>query len=220
MHMERDMDRGRGLLLRTLLARADFLVTALVGMLALASFYYWLLLKVSTLETTLDNMAREPVYLAVIAVLAPASLLLFGFNLALSLLLFRARGGFRWQGGSLLGAFTGGFAAACPVCGSFLLSVLGVAGGLTVLPFAGLEIWTVSVVIMGVALVGSLRMLDRKTCEPTTGTAACWRLPTVQSRHLILLAILALALSVNLYAMLSTNEPSLRVQSLLLQMLR
>lgn len=208
----------RAIPVRELLARADFLLGMLVGILALASAYYWLLLQVSTLEVTYGNMAREPIYLALIIVLVPASMFLFGFNFALTALLFQINGSLRWMGGSLLGGITGGFGAGCPVCGALLLSLLGVAGGLTVLPFAGLEIWLASVAIMGVAASASLRGLSQKACDRDTQTGACWRLPPVQARQLTLLALLAAALVANLYWMLRINEPAFRVQISLFQL--
>lgn len=202
-----------------LLTRPDFLVSIFVGGLILVTFYYWLLLKVSTLETTLANISAEPFYKLSVLTLVPLVLLLFGLNFALSILLFRAKGGLRWQGSSLLGAFSGGFAAACPVCGAFLLSLIGVAGGLTVLPFAGLEIWTASALVMGLAFWGSLVALDRETCLPSVALSkegdlktvkkSCWKLPEVKHKRVALLVAVGLGLLVNFYSMLSQNDANL-----------
>lgn len=202
-------NRTKRLLLKTLLTRPDFLLSVPVGMLALVTVYYWLLLQVSTIETVLANMSMEPVYLAALFVLVPVALALFGLNFGLAVILFQAGGGLKWQGGTLLGAFIGGFGASCPVCGAFLLSLVGVTAGLSALPFAGLELWSASVVIMALASVGSLRALDRSTCDPNAQAASCWRLPKVDRRHVPILLLLGVGLAANLYAMLVSSEPAL-----------
>ncbi|MBI2066083.1 hypothetical protein HYT60_01060 [Candidatus Woesebacteria bacterium] len=200
-------------LLRQLVFRPDFLLTNLAGILILATAYYWLLLKVSNLQTTINNISGEPVYFAAIKILVPTTLILFGLNFALAIFLFRASARFtlKNQGGSFLGALIGSFGAACPICGAFLLSLIGVSAGLTALPFAGLEIWTASTVVMALAFGGSLVALDKSTCDPKVKTTSCWRLPKVNGRYLIIFFFLSLGLLANLYTMLIKNEASLRL---------
>lgn len=55
--------------------------------------------------------------------------------------------------GSFLGMFGGMAGSGCPVCGSALLSFLGVAGGLSVFPFKGLELKALGVALLGFSTV-------------------------------------------------------------------
>lgn len=201
--------RTKRLLLKTLLTRPDFLLSVLVGMLALVTVYYWLLLQVSTLERVFDNISREPVYLAAVSALIPLALALFGLNFGVAIILFRAGGGLKWQGGALLGALVGGFGASCPVCGAFLLSLIGISAGLGALPFAGLELWSASAGLMALALVGSLRTLDRSACDLTVQIPSCWRLPEVSRNVVVILLLFGLGLVVSLYLLLANHEPFL-----------
>jgi len=204
---ENNMDnRSKRLLLKTLLRRPDFLLSVLIGVFVLVTLYYWLLLRVSTFETVLANMSTEPIYLAAISVLVPITLGLFGLNFGVATMLFRAGGSLKWQSGALLGALVGGFGASCPMCGAFLLSLIGVTAGLGALPFAGLELWSVSTAIMALALGGSLRVLDKNSCDWNAQATACWQLPKVDRKHLAVLLVLGVGLTANLYAMVVGNE--------------
>lgn len=201
--------RTKRLLLKTLLTRTDFLLSVLVGMLALVTVYYWLLLQVSTLERVFDNISREPVYLAAASVLVPLTLALFGLNCGVAIILLRAGGDLKWQSGTLLGALVGGFGASCPVCGAFLLSLVGVTAGLGAFPFAGLELWIASAGLMALALVGSLRTLDRSACDLTVQTPSCWQLPEVSGNVVVISLLFGLGLVVSLYLLLAKHEPFL-----------
>ncbi len=46
------------------------------------------------------------------------------------------------------GALAGAFASGCPVCGSLLLPLIGISGGLGVFPFGGLELKALAVSLM------------------------------------------------------------------------
>lgn len=50
--------------------------------------------------------------------------------------------------GTLTGALAGAFASGCPVCGSLLLPLIGISGGLTVFPFKGLELKVLAISLM------------------------------------------------------------------------
>ncbi len=197
---------GNLMLLKVLLSRLDFALWTGVGMLILMSIYYWLLVQVTTFETLIANLVQEPVYLAVAVILVPAALLLFGMNFSLAIVLFRAGGRVTGQTGTLLGAFTGAFGAACPVCGAFLLSLVGVTAGLTVLPLAGLEFWIVSVAVMALALWKSMKTLARNTCDTQSQALPCWHLPSIKRLHLLVSFALVLVLLGNLYSMIARHE--------------
>lgn len=50
------------------------------------------------------------------------------------------------------GVFGGALSSSCAVCSSALISVLGVAGGLAVFPFKGLELSTLSIAVLLVSI--------------------------------------------------------------------
>ena len=195
---QKDPDRSKRTLLYTLIKRPDFILSGAAGALLLATAYYWLLLQGSRFSMLIDNIRIEPVYFTALKILVPATLLLFGLNFGLSTFLFRAGAGVKSLGGSLLGVLAGGFGVGCPLCGAFLLSLVGVTAGLAALPFAGLEFWTGSALIMILTLQSALSRLDQSTCDPQAATAICWRLPPTNSRITVVFAFLSLGLAVGL----------------------
>ncbi len=194
-------DRSQRTLLFTLMKRSDFVLSGVVGALLLATAYYWLLLQGSRFSMLIANISIEPVYFTALKILVPTALILFGLNFGLSTLLFRAGAGVKSLGGSLLGGLAGGFGVGCPLCGAFLLSLVGVTVGLAALPFAGLEFWVASAAVMTFTVRAALTRLDQSTCDPEAKTPTCWRLPSVDARLILGLVILNLGLSVNLIRM-------------------
>jgi hypothetical protein len=97
----------------------------------------------------------------------------------------------------------------CPSCGAFLLSLLGVTAGLSALPFAGLELWFVSCVIMAYTLWRSVGLLNAQGCGPATGGGACSALPPASRAHVALLALLNGALAGLLLWAMIAHEPLL-----------
>tara|TARA_Y100000310_G_C20653794_1_gene800897 strand:+ start:910 stop:1410 length:501 start_codon:yes stop_codon:yes gene_type:complete len=59
-------------------------------------------------------------------------------------------------------------APACPSCAIGLLSVLGVGGFVSVLPFKGLELGVLGVIILGVSLVYLSKKVNVKVCAIET----------------------------------------------------
>jgi hypothetical protein len=194
-------------LLLTLGRRPDFLLSIPVGVLILALLYYWLLLHDSSLHTMASRLSGQPIYVAALAVLAPATLLLFGGNLGLAALLVRARARAEQQGGSALGALLAAFGVGCPSCKAFLLSLVGVSAGLSALPFGGLELWFLSCVIMGFTFWRSLRALQVTVCDVSGGEPGCPALPPVSSAQVALLAVASMALAGILLWTVMVNDP-------------
>ncbi len=178
-------------------------------MLVFALGYYLLLLQVTNVHTMIEKTSRHPAYPALLAVLIPMSIVLFGLNFALGTVLWRLRTGRANGSGPVVGAVLGGFGAACPSCGAFLLSVIGVTAGLSVLPFAGLELWVAATAVMGYSLVRSLRSLDLATCPTPTDRPSC-ELPASSAVRLTVFAVTALASGAFLIALAAENEPHLR----------
>ncbi len=189
--------------------RSDFIAAATAGMLLFALGYYLLLLQVTNVNTMIEKTSRHPVYPALLAVLIPMSIVLFGLNFALGTVLWRLRAGRANGSGPAIGAVLGSFGAACPSCGAFLLSLVGVTAGLSVLPFAGLELWAAAVAVMGYTFVRSLRALDLATCPSPSDRSVC-ELPTPSAGRLIGFAVAAVASAAFLVTLAVQNEPHLR----------
>lgn len=196
-------------LLVILVRRPDFVLSTLVGALALALVYYALLLRETTIHTMIMKLGGEPVYLVLLALLALVALLLFGLNAATAALLIRTRAGTSSQGGSLLGVVIGGFGVGCPSCGAFLLSLVGVTAGLSALPFGGLELWVFSSLIMAFTFWRSLRSLQKTVCAAFPTGPSCVALPPSSPIQVRLLALAGLfVVSALAWAIAAHDAPS------------
>lgn len=195
-------------LLAQLCRRSDFLLSAVSGSLALTLAYYLLLLRETTIHTMLTKLGGEPVYLILLALLAACALVIFGLNTALTGMLLRARIGVAGQGGSLLGIIAGGFGVGCPSCGAFLLSLVGVTAGLSVLPFGGLELWFVSCLVMGFTFWRSLHLLQSRACSPTETGSSCDALPPVSWTQVWFLGATGLLLAGALAWIVTIHDPA------------
>ncbi|MFV2092523.1 MAG: hypothetical protein ACC634_05520, partial [Hyphomicrobiales bacterium] len=60
-------------------------------------------------------------------------------------------------GGSMFGAAFGAIASGCPVCGAWLLPMLGIAGSLAAFPFQGLEIKALAVLLLAFSIRSSAK---------------------------------------------------------------
>ncbi len=121
---------------------------AIVVSLAVAYLSYWLLSQTTSIQMFI-NMTRNGdfgqyslLYGTTYMITTLLIIGLSGISVAVMLWLFKHS---KLSKGKTLGANLGGFAAGmvgmgCPVCGAFLLSLLGVAGGLTLFPLQGLEL--------------------------------------------------------------------------------
>jgi hypothetical protein len=132
------------------------------------AFYYALRLN-ATLSDVFENSA--PAYLAAYVGLTLATVILFGVNISLFIYRIRKYGFPKLTGqlGAGLGSALGLFASACPVCGSTLLSALGIAGGLSAFPMRGLEIKAASLLLMALPVWLMVREMRKFEC----GTKAC-----------------------------------------------
>lgn len=167
--------------------------------------YYLLLAQETSLHTVAAHIRQWPAYMWGLAVLGPLTIALFAANFAAFALLLRARAGRAPQAGTLVGGLVGGFAVACPSCGAFLLSAVGVTTGLAALPFAGLELWAVAAAIMAGALPWSLRRLQVQC--PTGTSTMCSGLPAPSSRHLLAVSAVGVAAAAGLAVALALHEP-------------
>ncbi|MBI2038412.1 MAG: hypothetical protein HYT19_00620 [Candidatus Nealsonbacteria bacterium] len=67
-------------------------------------------------------------------------------------------------GNGLISGFLGAISTGCPVCGAFLISLLGVGGGLAAFPFQGLEIKVISLGLLSFAVFSSAKDISNKDC--------------------------------------------------------
>ncbi len=154
--------------LKTIFGQPLYLFVAIDGALALGLLYWWLLSKTTTWVTFSGMYGNVPLYFWPYVLFTLLSMILFGMSLAVAVYAWRNSGlhSIKDQGGNAFGAIFGAFAAACPICGSFLLSAIGIAGGVAVLPFKGLELKFLSAAFFGAALFLSTRKLSQaKACE-------------------------------------------------------
>jgi len=152
--------------------KAKFLTAAFYGSigltasLALFLVFYWSLSLNSSIYSLINNTKSEPVYIWIYALLTIGTVILFGVNATLFIYRWRKFGPPRLkvQGGSGLGALVGVAASACPVCGSVLLSAIGIAGGLAVFPLQGLELKALSFGLMAFPVWLTMRELKMLSC--------------------------------------------------------
>lgn len=146
-----------------------------VGMLALN---YWLLTRVTTIADFVQ-MAKSgeygpwsAAYGIAYGVLTVLFVVIFGLSLALLAWQFKhARAGRITNAGmSGLGAAGSALGAGCPVCGAFLLQLLGITAGFGVFPLKGLEFQ-----LVGLAIVSASTLVTAKRVAPALekGCAEC-----------------------------------------------
>lgn len=142
----------------------------LVASIALLIVFYWSLSFNSSIYSLINNTKGEPVYLFAYTILTFGIIILFGVNASLFAYRWRKFGPPRLkaQGGSGLGALIGVVASACPVCGSVLLSAIGIAGGLAVFPLQGLELKALSFGLMALPIWLTTRELKNLSCGDET----------------------------------------------------
>ena len=120
-------------------------------------FVYFLILLQST---TLEVFLASNVAFYNIASIALTLLIVALFGIALGLLLYQKRPGA--AGGSasarhgVAGSVLGAISTGCPVCGAWLISVLGIGGGLAAFPFQGLELKALALFFLGWAVYAAV----------------------------------------------------------------
>lgn len=121
---------------------------ALIASLVVAYISYWLFYQTTTIPTFLENIKNGDfgkhslLYGSTYIAMTLLIIILSGISIAVAVWLYRHS---KLVTGKNFGANIGGLTAAmfgmgCPVCGAFLLSLVGVAGGLAVFPLQGLEL--------------------------------------------------------------------------------
>lgn len=81
--------------------------------------------------------------------------ILTGINTSMVICRKQMTGGLGFGKGTtsnICSAVTGAVASGCPICTAPLLGVFGLGGALALLPFQGLELKTIAIVILGISL--------------------------------------------------------------------
>lgn len=152
--------------LKSIFSQPFYVLIAFDGAFGIGLLYWWLLSKTTTWVTFYSMYGSVPFYFWPYVLLTLASMILFGMSLAVAVYSWRHSKlrNVKEQSGTAFGAAFGALAAACPVCGSFLLSTIGIAGGVALLPFKGLELKLLSAGFFGAALFLSTKKLADASC--------------------------------------------------------
>ena len=145
----------------------------LIGVVSSLAFFlvlYWVLRLDSAITNLITNTYDTPLYFWPYVVLTLGTIVLFGVNIALLVYRWRKFGPpkIKTQSGTGLGSLVGIVASACPVCGSTILSVIGIAGGLAAFPFGGLELKALSFGLMALPLWLMKKDLAKLECGDDT----------------------------------------------------
>lgn len=144
-----------------------------VSSLAFALLLYWALRLDSSITNVITNTYATPLYFWPYVILTAGAIVLFGINAALLAYRFRKFGMPKLKTGNATGAgsLVGIAASACPVCGSTILSAIGIAGGLAAFPLGGLELKALSLGFL--ALPVWLIRKDLKKLEDDCANGTC-----------------------------------------------
>jgi len=154
------------MLLYTLMLKLNHIFTGLAASLGLTLIFYWGLRLDSSLASLINNTKSQPIYLWSYLILTAATIFLFGWTFALLAYQWEKFGQLKLkqQSGTGLSALAGLLASACPVCGSTLLSAIGLAGGLTAFPLDGLELKILSLGFVLLSFVLIKKSIKKNEC--------------------------------------------------------
>lgn len=191
----------------------------IVASLAIAVLFYWSLRINSSIYSLINNTKSQPVYFWSYLLLTFGTIILFGLNLSFLVYRWRKYGPpqIKEQAAAPFGSFVGVAASTCPVCGSLLLSAIGITGGLAAFPLQGLELKALSFALMAIPLALTIREIKNPTC--IDGVCPTPRDTSFRKRDTIWLAslgILLIVLSITAWNMLKFDPivfPLLKSQS-------
>lgn len=146
---------------------------ALVSSLVIAYISYWLFYRTTTIQTFLGNIKNGDfgeysyAYGITYIITTVLIIILSGLSIATTFWLFRHSklGTKQVAGGNIGGLVSAAFAMGCPVCGAFLLSALGIAGGLTIFPLQGLELKFLSLGLLSISSLYGLSKVSKNDCK-------------------------------------------------------
>lgn len=129
-----------------------------------AALIFYLVLNIdSSITSLIYNTKSNPAYLYTYIVLTILIIILAGINV--SLLAYKWSPNLKKTAPTGISSLFHIASSACPTCGSWILSLIGVSSGLAAFPFYGLELKAVSFSLMLVPVMVSLKEIkNNKTC--------------------------------------------------------
>ena len=145
------------------------ILIGIIASLVMALIFYWGLRLDSSLASFINTTASEPVYFWSYIVLTLATIILFGITAAFFSYRIEQFGWLNFKksktsSSGTFGVITGLFASACPICGSTLLSAIGLTGCLAAFPLAGLELKILSLGLVGASLFFVKKDINKNEC--------------------------------------------------------
>lgn len=149
-----------------------YIAIAIVSALVFGYLLYWLLYQVTTIPAFIQMVQDKEfgpysyLYASTYWVTTILTVILFGISATFSAWLLRhSKLSKIGSGSGVFGVIAGSLGSACPVCGAFLLSLLGVSGGVAILPMQGLEFKFVSLALIGGSIMFAAGKIARsKEC--------------------------------------------------------
>lgn len=194
----------------------------LIGFSASLAFFlalYWSLRLNASIDNLIRNFIDTPLYFWPYVILTFAAIILFGVSVALFVYRWRKFGFTRRsfsKGGPAtgFGSLVGIAASACPICGSTILSAIGIAGGLAVFPLGGLELKALSVGLLALPIWLMQRDLKKMDSDCEKGICSAPRNPSFKNSDSARLwgFLVLVALLLNLaWTMLKTDPAVVRL---------
>lgn len=159
----------------------------LIGIVSSLAFFlvlYWVLRLDSAITNIIVNTYGTPLYFWPYVILTFGAIMLFGINISLFVYRWRKWGlpKLKMGTGGGVGALFGIAASACPVCGSTLLSAIGIAGGLAAFPLGGLELKVLSFGLLALPIWLTRRDLKKLESDCEKGICPAPRDPSFKNR--------------------------------------
>jgi|SRR3989344_5137529 len=149
MNMKKQINESLRNIKNVLSYRKYFFIAVTVMILLFIILYYFMVSTIAdnSLKIALDMSGQDYIYFTIFSIFLIsilfgiyASLVLFKFSLALSV-------GKQGIAGSL-GGLIGAFGVGCPTCGAFLFGLIGAPLALMLLPYRGLELQVVGILLL------------------------------------------------------------------------
>jgi hypothetical protein len=121
------------------------------------AIYYWIFSRTTTWEVFWQS--NNDFYNIASLLLTGLMAVFFGIATSLFLLVLRKKKHLATSGSTLTGTLVGIISAGCPVCGAWILPLLGIAGSLAAFPLQGLEIKLISLFLLGWSIKTSAQLL-------------------------------------------------------------
>lgn len=145
--------------IKTSLGDLVYKILAVSFMLNFLALDYIILSQVTTLRILFGQ--NTPFYSWTSTILSIITAFLFAVSAVMLVFIIKQRKADAKESAptSIFGAFFGAIASGCPVCGAWLLSLLGIAGSLAVFPFQGLEIKVLAIVLLSISIFQSTNVI-------------------------------------------------------------